>query len=221
MRYSEKRRDPRWQRKRLEIMGRDDFTCQQCGSTTSTLNVHHRYYEPGRDPWDYPNGALITLCEDCHGGEHGLLKRNRVTPMPLTETLLRVLIACPGLALSLSAEQRANIEGPEFAAVNELIDLAAMHNVGSVAEVLEATRGSRYSSQYEEAVRVSLEQSIDEETLRTLLLEVLLRLERRQVEREFKRLTASPQMNESDRLSLNQLSQRLMQLKGQPTSAAI
>lgn len=64
--YAEKLRDPRWQKKRLEVMERDGFTCQNCGDKESTLNVHHWYYAAGNDPWDYPDEALATLCEDCH-----------------------------------------------------------------------------------------------------------------------------------------------------------
>jgi hypothetical protein len=67
--YYEKLKDPRWQKKRLEILERDEFTCQQCMDDKSTLNVHHRRYIKNRDPWDYPNDALITLCESCHEGE--------------------------------------------------------------------------------------------------------------------------------------------------------
>lgn len=66
MTYSDKLRDPRWQRKRLEVFQYADFRCQVCGSSSKTLNVHHSYYEKGREPWDYPNGALISACEDCH-----------------------------------------------------------------------------------------------------------------------------------------------------------
>jgi len=62
--YSEKLRDPRWQRKRLEIFQRDDFTCLACGSTTKTLHVHHLAYKG--DPWDCPSELLETLCETCH-----------------------------------------------------------------------------------------------------------------------------------------------------------
>lgn len=65
--YAEKLRDPKWQRKRLEIMQRDDFRCLACGGAATTLHVHHGYYEKGRDPWDYPNETLHTLCKDCHG----------------------------------------------------------------------------------------------------------------------------------------------------------
>ena len=64
--YYEKLRDPRWQRKRLEVLERDGWACQLCDENTKTLNVHHRLYEKGRDPWDYPVETLVTLCEDCH-----------------------------------------------------------------------------------------------------------------------------------------------------------
>jgi predicted RNA-binding Zn-ribbon protein involved in translation (DUF1610 family) len=66
MTYSEKLRDPRWQKRRLEIYNRDNFTCQECLSTTKTLNCHHLAYESNVEPWDYPSDYLITLCEDCH-----------------------------------------------------------------------------------------------------------------------------------------------------------
>jgi len=64
--YSEKLKDPRWQKKRLEIMNRDKWTCQKCGDDETTLNVHHRIYLSNTDPWDYPGELLITLCENCH-----------------------------------------------------------------------------------------------------------------------------------------------------------
>jgi hypothetical protein len=64
--YAEKLKDPRWQRKRLEIMERDKFTCQHCRDETRTLNVHHKHYKKRADPWDYEDGLLITLCESCH-----------------------------------------------------------------------------------------------------------------------------------------------------------
>lgn len=64
--YTEKLRDPKWQRKRLQIMERDSFTCLECGDKSTTLNVHHGCYLPGCDPWDYPDHVLHTLCEPCH-----------------------------------------------------------------------------------------------------------------------------------------------------------
>jgi len=64
--YAEKLKDPRWQKKRLQILERDNWKCQACGDTKSTLVVHHRRYLPGKEPWEYREHLLVTLCEDCH-----------------------------------------------------------------------------------------------------------------------------------------------------------
>jgi hypothetical protein len=64
--YSEKLKSPQWQKKRLEIMKRDKFTCKLCGDTETTLHVHHKEYIDGNNPWEYENSYLVTLCEDCH-----------------------------------------------------------------------------------------------------------------------------------------------------------
>jgi len=69
MNYLEKLKDPRWQKIRLEIFQRDNWTCQSCGEITKTLHVHHWTYEKGLEPWDYPLEELVTLCESCHEEE--------------------------------------------------------------------------------------------------------------------------------------------------------
>ncbi len=61
--YRQERLDPRWQKKRLEIMQRDGFECRDCSDGKETLNVHHAYYIPGRKPWEYPSWALSTTWE--------------------------------------------------------------------------------------------------------------------------------------------------------------
>ena len=68
--YWEKLKDPRWQRRRLEIMQRADFSCEECAAKTKTLNVHHKIYRKGADPWDYIDDELACLCEDCHEQWH-------------------------------------------------------------------------------------------------------------------------------------------------------
>jgi hypothetical protein len=66
MDYLEKLKDPRWQKKRLEILQRDQWTCKSCGEKEKTLHVHHLFYFKDTDPWDLNDGYLITLCENCH-----------------------------------------------------------------------------------------------------------------------------------------------------------
>jgi hypothetical protein len=68
--YFELLKDPRWQKKRLEIMQRDGFKCRKCGANQLTLNVHHVIYAYGVEPWKYPDMAFLTLCEPCHDGEN-------------------------------------------------------------------------------------------------------------------------------------------------------
>lgn len=62
--YGEKLLNPKWQRKRLEIMRRDNFSCRLCADRDTTLNIHHLKYVG--DPWDVPDEFLWTLCADCH-----------------------------------------------------------------------------------------------------------------------------------------------------------
>ena len=64
--YSELLKDPRWQRRRLEILERARFCCEECEDDTSTLHVHHRSYRKGAMPWEYRDDELQCLCEGCH-----------------------------------------------------------------------------------------------------------------------------------------------------------
>ena len=69
--YAEKLLDPRWQKLRLEVFQRDNFTCQKCGDSSKTLNAHHSFYrKESEGPWDYLPHEVITLCVDCHDDEH-------------------------------------------------------------------------------------------------------------------------------------------------------
>jgi len=64
MTYSEKLKDPRWQRKRLEILQRDGWKCVVTGLSNQTLHVHHKRYFG--NPWDCPDEELETICEPVH-----------------------------------------------------------------------------------------------------------------------------------------------------------
>jgi hypothetical protein len=79
--YSDKLKDPRWQKLRLQVFERDKFTCQCCQDTEETLTVHHLEYAKSGDPWDVPIESLLTLCDNCHSEcEKILRKLRRVIP---------------------------------------------------------------------------------------------------------------------------------------------
>lgn len=78
--YSDLLKNPNWQKKRLEILNRDNFTCVHCGKgikDDTTLHIHHLKYIRGRLPWEYDNNNFITLCNDCHKKTHSKQKKSK------------------------------------------------------------------------------------------------------------------------------------------------
>jgi len=105
--YSEKLKDPRWQRLRLEILSRDDFTCRICESKTKTLHVHHIRYLRGREPWEYREFYFVTLCEDCHDTEEREIKQAAKSPA-LRKSRLDDLAVRPTVIQDPDDEARAD-----------------------------------------------------------------------------------------------------------------
>jgi 5-methylcytosine-specific restriction endonuclease McrA len=72
--YSEKLKNANWQKKRLEILSRDNWTCLSCGRNCLKegllAHVHHIKYLHNLEPWEYENNYLATYCELCHNTEH-------------------------------------------------------------------------------------------------------------------------------------------------------
>jgi 5-methylcytosine-specific restriction endonuclease McrA len=77
MTYSEKLKDPRWQKKRLAVMQRANFKCEACSRDNETLHVHHLVYPRGKQPWEVEDKWLECLCETCHGAREEVNSINR------------------------------------------------------------------------------------------------------------------------------------------------
>lgn len=88
MTYSQKLKDPRWQKKRLEILERDNWTCKCCSGKKETLHVHHISYNWSKDPWDYDEKNFIILCGFCHELWHKIDKLNKLEFETLVNTLI-------------------------------------------------------------------------------------------------------------------------------------
>jgi hypothetical protein len=84
--YSEKLKDPRWQKKRLEIFERDKWMCQKCLNKDLTLHVHHLWYLNNKEPWEYDNDLLLTLCTSCHDVEHETRPYNEQVLLQILKT---------------------------------------------------------------------------------------------------------------------------------------
>ncbi len=93
--YFEKLKDPKWQEKRLRILDRAGFACEWCGTTDTTLHVHHGYYTRGKEPWEYGDDTLYCLCEHCHDETESLkhdlhIEVARLHPKYLRELFLSI-----------------------------------------------------------------------------------------------------------------------------------
>lgn len=66
--YAELLKDPRWQKRRLQILEAHNWRCEDCGRGDKTLEVHHCHYIKAfrQEPWRYEGDLLMCLCSDCH-----------------------------------------------------------------------------------------------------------------------------------------------------------
>lgn len=70
MNYAQQIKDPRWQRKRLEVLELHNFQCQKCRSKDEELHVHHPFYKRWAMIWEYDKKELECLCHKCHKDGH-------------------------------------------------------------------------------------------------------------------------------------------------------
>lgn len=73
MTYKDKLKDIKWINRRNDILMKDGFKCVRCGKdylNGGVFNIHHLIYYKDREPWQYDDKELITLCENCHKFVH-------------------------------------------------------------------------------------------------------------------------------------------------------
>jgi len=123
--YAEKLKDPRWQKKRLEVFERDDWTCQECGDKTNTLVVHHeKYSKQYKNPWDYPFKLLSTLCEKCHDKYHGKVECHDISPeLNNFDILISAKVLCIGGDIFLAEELGNRMGCSKEEAIQFIFDL--------------------------------------------------------------------------------------------------
>ena len=148
--YWELLRDPRWQKKRLEVMEKAGFACQHCDSKTKTLNVHHGYYAKGKMPWEYEIDSLECLCEECH---ESFQEVKRIIDLVIgimgTINYSRTLGYLMGMYMETNSQATANIIDYEMAlgigdawqfTAEEIIDISTLNNGSVSAHILDEAR---------------------------------------------------------------------------------
>lgn len=87
MTYQEQIKHPEWQKKRLEVLEANSFTCEDCGATEKQLHVHHPYYKKFALIWEYDVSELMCLCNECHENYHSVTNgiKAMIATMNLTQ----------------------------------------------------------------------------------------------------------------------------------------
>jgi 5-methylcytosine-specific restriction endonuclease McrA len=110
MTYADKLKDPRWQRKRLQIFERDNWRCLECTNESKQLQIHHIVYLK-RDPWDYPDHLLQTFCEPCHKERQELTDKivnavkMAIAPVPTVRLIPTALEICSQAMLRIEVDK--------------------------------------------------------------------------------------------------------------------
>ena len=69
-----------WRAKSAEMTAKSP-RCEKCGRTGRRFAVHHRWYEYGRLPWDYPDEAYMVVCKGrCHREADGTERSRKQMP---------------------------------------------------------------------------------------------------------------------------------------------
>jgi hypothetical protein len=69
MTYKEKLQLPEWRALKKRICVERDNTCEDCGAyyvRLRDLQLHHKFYDSNKEPWEYPDDCFKLLCGDCH-----------------------------------------------------------------------------------------------------------------------------------------------------------
>lgn len=98
---------PEWKARAKYIRARDNYTCQDCGATNVSLDVHHlTYARLGHED----DADLLTLCRACHDARHGKVVDDEpmeaLQPKSASEPVLsRPHLASPAAALRAPSQR--------------------------------------------------------------------------------------------------------------------
>ena len=134
----------------------------------------------------------------------------------LVEPILTLLVSSPGVAATVSEEQRLLLDAPEMAPVVQLLDLLQESGATTTAMLTEVSRESEYFPLYQEIAAKTMAEPMDEGMAKTMLADALVQLEKPRVEAEFQRLVSEGQRNDVERERFQTVFRRLRELKGAP-----
>lgn len=103
MSYHDDMKTATWQKRRLQLLERDKWKCQNhdCTGESQQLEIHHIDYIPGQKIWEYPDDMLLTLCSKCHSKEQ---ERDPAERMLINSMRMKGFMVGDVLALSVKID---------------------------------------------------------------------------------------------------------------------
>jgi hypothetical protein len=98
--YLSKLNTEEWKRFSRSTRDQRNF-CECCKLGDRQLQVHHLFYDPSRELWEYTNEEVVVLCDSCHREIHEQLKKFRLYIFRyLTPNLFKILNGCLAVGLT-------------------------------------------------------------------------------------------------------------------------
>ena len=76
-RYQTELNSDKWKQFARNMRSLKGNFCNSCRMGNKVTNVHHVFYDPDRQPWEYAADEVVILCEDCHKRLHSHLNAFR------------------------------------------------------------------------------------------------------------------------------------------------
>jgi len=90
--YKEKLKSPQWKKFAADVQQAKGRACNCCRRSDIETHVHHIYYDPTKEPWEYDHADVVLLCWQCHRDLHDRLNDFRKYVFRcLTPNTMRVL----------------------------------------------------------------------------------------------------------------------------------
>lgn len=91
---------PEWKAFSTTIRRERQNACQCCKRSDKPTHVHHPFYKPGAEPWQYSKEEVVLLCDNCHEELHEQLNNfRRYVFTKMTPRVLQVINGALAVAL--------------------------------------------------------------------------------------------------------------------------
>ena len=150
--YKQKLQSSEWRKFASRVKQQHNF-CAYCKQGDKPTQVHHLFYEPDREPWEYGTDEVLVLCAECHSKIHERLQQFRKYVFRyLTPDLFQILNGALAVGLTVYNPSIYLHALAEFTGNERLV------NNHTKAYGFENARSNKFPSKPEQAAEKHMQQ---------------------------------------------------------------